>query len=144
MTFSIDDAHNDPDVDWDKYDEDFLEPEAPSSDEIEAVIPGGTGSARSDQWYYGFIVSWGRPLCLGVLGFVGFSVLVIGFLVANSLRVVGSQAIPTSIQVLIVASLGTIALLLIGTAMIVQSAFLADLARSIQRMPDPKKRLSGR
>jgi hypothetical protein len=144
MTFSIGGAPDDPGIDWERDAEDFLEPEAPSSDEIAAVIPRGPGQVRSDPWFYAFIGSWGRPFCFGVLGFVGFSVLVIGLLVANGLHVLGSQAIPTSIQALIVASLGTIALLLIGTAMIFQSAFLADLARTIHRMPDPKNRLSGR
>ena len=144
MTFSIDDSPDDPGIDWDKDDGDFLEPEAPSSDEIEAIIPGGTEAKRSELWFYGFIVSWGRPLCFGVLGFVCFSVLVIGFLVASSLGVAGSQAIPTSIQALIVASVGTIALLLIGTSMFFHIVFLADLAKRIHRMRDLENRLSGR
>ena len=98
MTFSIDDPRDESGDDWEKDPEDFLEPEAPSSDEIEAIIPIGAGSARSDSWFYGFIVSWGRPLCFGVLGFVAFSVLIIGFLVANSLGIAGSRTLPTSIQ----------------------------------------------
>ena len=79
-----------------------------------------------------------------MLGFVAFSVLVIGFLVASSLGVAGSQIIPTSIQALIVASLGTIALLLIGVSMVFQSVFLADLARTVQRMHRSENRLPGR
>jgi hypothetical protein len=144
MTFTLDDATGDSVADWEKDSEAFLEPEAPSSDEIEAMIPKGTGSSNPDPGFYGFIVSWRRPLCFGVLGFVAFSVLVIGFLVASSLGMTGIQAIPTSIQALIVASLGTIALLLIGTSMIFQIVCLADLARSVHRMHDLENRLSGR
>ena len=142
MTFSIEDARADSDADWEKETGDFLEAEAPSSDEIEAIIPGRKESPSSGPWFHDFIVSWGRTLCLVVLGFVGVSVLVIGFLVASSLRVTGGLAIPASIQAMIVASLGTFALILIGAAMIFQSVVLAELVRTIHRMNDPENRLS--
>jgi len=144
MTFSLEDPRGDADVDWEKDPDDFLEPEAASSDEIEALKPMGAGPGGSDPWFYGFIVSWGRPLCFGVLGFVAFSVIVIGLMVANSLGVTGSWVMPTSIQTLIVACLGTTALLLIGTSMVFQVVFLVDLAKSIHRMHELENRLSGR
>ncbi len=142
MAFSLDDPRDDSGADWEKEGEDFFEAEAPSSDEIEAIRPGQAEPPRPESWYYGFIVAWAKPLCIGVLGFVAFSVLVIGFLVASSLGVAGPQIIPTSIQALIVASLGTIALLMIGVSMIFQSVFLADLARNVKRMPRSEDRLS--
>ena len=144
MTFAIDDTPRDGDVDWDKDGEALFEPEAPSSDEIEAVIPKGPEMPRSEPWLYGFLARWGRPLCFGVIGFVVLSVLVIGFLVASSLGMAGIQAIPASLQTLIVASVGTIALLLIGLAMVFQCVFLADLVRSVQGRIEHQNRLSGR
>jgi hypothetical protein len=140
MTFSIDDARGDSDIGWDKDDDDLFEAEAPSSDEIEAMIPSGAESARPAPGSYGFMVSWGRTLCLGVLGFVAISVVLIGFLVASSLGMIGVRVIPESIQALIVASVGTIALLLIGASMIFQSVFLAELVRSAHNRDEPDNR----
>jgi hypothetical protein len=144
MTFSIDDARKDSGVGWDKDDDDLFETEAPSSDEIEAIIPGDPASLRPDRRSYGFMVARGRTLCLGVLGFVAISVVLIGFLVASNLGMIGGRVIPESLQALIVASVGTIALLLIGASMIFQSVFLAELVRSAHNRDEPENTQPGR
>ena len=142
MTFSLEDSGPDSGDDWEADPENDGEPEAPSSDEIEAMMPATTRSPEPEPWFYRFVFSWGRVLCFGVLGFVALSVVVIGFLVACSLGVVGGLVLSTATQAFIVACFGTASLLLIGLAMIFQSVFLADLARTVSQMREPKTRQS--
>jgi hypothetical protein len=136
--------HDESGADWEQDDEDTFEPEAASSDEIEAVLPGASGAKTPYALFSAFMATWGRTLVFGVLGYVAFSTLVIGVLVASSLGLAGIRGIPASSQALILASLGAIALLLIGAAMILQLVFLAELVRDVRRLNEPEDRLSGR
>ena len=142
MTFSLDNSGPDSGDDWDAGPENDPEIEAPSSDELEAIVPAPSRSPEPEPWFYRFVHSWGRVLCYAVLGFVALSVVIIGFLVACSLGMVGGLVLPTATQAFIVACFGTASLLLIGLAMIFQSVFLADLARTVYRMRETETRQS--
>ncbi len=142
MSFSLEDSGTESGDDWEAELENDPEIEGPSSDEIEAIMPASTRSPEPEPWFYPFLMSWGRILCFGVLGFVSLSVVIIGFLVACSLGVVGGLVVPAATQAIIVACFGTASLLLIGLAMIFQSVFLADLARTVYRMREPESRQS--
>ncbi len=144
MTVSLDDSRDEAGADWEKDDEDIFEPEAASSDEIEAVLPGVAATKSTYAMLSAFMTTWGRTLLFGVLGYVAFSALVIGVMVTSSLGLTGGQFIPASVQALILAYLVAIALLLIGAAMILQVVFLAELVRDVRRLNEPENRLSGR
>lgn len=140
MTFSLEDSGPESGDDWEAGREEDPEIEAPSSDELEAIVPAPTLPPEPEPWSYRYVLSWGRVLCFGVLGFVALSVAIIGFLVACSLGMVGGLVLPAATQAFIVACFGTASLLLIGLAMVFQSVFLADLTRTIDRTRETEAR----
>jgi hypothetical protein len=119
---------------WMAADADVLEPEAPSSDEIEALIPTGTGLSPSDSRFFESNMSWLRPLGYTSLGFVALSVLVVGYLLLCSLGLLGGPIVAPTTHALILASLGTVGFLLFGLWLIFLGLVLSDLAQSLRRL----------
>jgi hypothetical protein len=130
--------------DWSTVPTDVLEPEAPSSDEIEAVRPAVSGLSYPEPMSYRFIASWIRPLFFVSLVFVAFSALLIGFLLMRSLELGGSPILPLARHALVIASVGILSFLLFGLWMVFLSVVLADLAQSLRRLRDMENGGRGR
>ncbi len=131
LTFALKDPPSPSGDDWAVH-ANVLEPEAPSSDEIAAVVPSNGGLSHSKSTSYVFIEPWIRPLFFVSLGFVGLSVILIGFLLMRSLELGGGPVLPLATHALVIASIGILAFLVFGLWMVFLSVVLADLAHSLR------------
>jgi len=138
LTFTLNDGRGDSGVDWAGPAANGLDAERPNTEEIEAV---GPLERAPGPWYDHFLDSWGQRLFSIAAGCVAFAVLLIGALLMRSL-IVGDgdgdgPTVATTRLSLVLASIGTIALLLVGLLAGFLSFLLADLARSLRRPRDP-------
>jgi hypothetical protein len=144
LTFALNDAPDPSSDDWLAVQANALEPEAPSSDEIEAVVPPASDPSRFDRMSYRRIESWIRPFFFILLGFVALSVVLIGFLVIRGLELGSTPALALGTYALVIASLGLVSFLLFGLWMVFLSIVLTDVAQNFRRQGDPENRERGR
>ena len=144
LTIALKDSPSYSSDDWPAVHANVLEPEAPSSDEIDAVIPSKSGLTDSHPMTYRFIESWIRPLFFISIGFVGLSVLVIGILLMRCLELGGSPLIPLPMHAMVIASLGILSFLLFGLWMVFLSIVVADLAQSLRRLRETENPVRSR
>lgn len=130
LTFTLRDAGSDSSTEWEATAA-AIEPEAPSSDEIEAIDAAAASSHAPDPWHVHFIESWARPLIIAALGMIAVAIAAIGYLVW---RTAGSEPIGSPLPTLIAGFACAIALLMIAIPLTVLAACLMDLVRDVRRL----------
>ncbi len=137
LTFTLQDVGGDSGSDWDAPTED-IEPEAPSSDEIEALRPAAAALRESDSWHLHFIKSWGMTFIGTALGLIAVSVPLIAYLVWRTIG--GGGPSPTLIAGLACA----VGLLMISVPTMLLATCLTDLVRDVRRVREHLERTAGR
>ncbi len=143
LTFTLHDAGGDSgaESDWDAQ-TDEIRPEAPSSDEIEALVPAATPTGGPEPWQHRFIETWGPVLIGVVLGLLAVAIPSIGYL---SWRALGGGPAPgLHAPTLIAGFAGVVALLMIALPLILLAASVTELARDVRRLRDHLERRAGR
>jgi hypothetical protein len=136
LTFTLRDIGTDSDTHWDASHQP-IEPEAPSSDEIAAVVPAAAAAREPDSWPVGFLASWAAVWIRAALGLIAASVPAIGYLLWSA--AVGAGPSPALVAGLACA----VGLLMLTIPMMLLAACLAELARDVRRLRDHLERRTG-
>jgi hypothetical protein len=139
LTFTLGDP-GDSRTDWDAQRED-LAPEAPSSDEIEAVVPTIAAPTGPEPWHRRFIESWGLVLIGAALALVAIAIPVIGYLFWRTFG--GGPSLNLPAPTLIAGFVCAVPLLMISVPLILLAACLTELVRDIHRLRDHLERMAG-
>jgi hypothetical protein len=140
LTFTLSDVEGDSDSDWDAETEDLMA-EAPSSDEIPALVPDDGDSSRREPWHHRFVASWGLGLIVGALALIVMSVSMVGYLLWHTLGLGAALDLPAS--TLIAGFACAVSLLLISVPMVLLAACLTELVRDVRRLSDKLEHKSG-
>jgi hypothetical protein len=140
LTFTLRDLGGDSSGDWDAATPQ-VEPEAPSSDEVEALAPTTTAPHEPDSWHVHFIRSWGLVIIGAALGLIAVSVPVIAYLVWRTLA--ADMPLGTPLSTLIAGFTCAVALLMISIPLMLLAICLTDLARDVRRLREHLERKTG-
>jgi zinc-ribbon domain len=139
LTFTLRDTRGDSDHDWDPATEED-EPEAPSSDEIEAVEMVIDRSSASRTWHHRFLAEWGSLWIGAVLALIAVTIPIVGFLLWRTFAGGADVSIPS--PVLVAGLACTVALLVISVPLVLLAAGLIELVRDVRGLRDHFERRS--
>jgi hypothetical protein len=140
LTFTLEDPGGDSRTDWDAQREE-LAPEAPSSDEIEAVMPTTAAPTGPEPWHHRFIESWGLVLIGAALALVAIAIPLIGYLFWRTFG--GGPSLNLPAPTLIAGFVCAVSLLMISVPLILLAACLTELVRDVHRLRDHLERRVG-
>jgi hypothetical protein len=141
LTCTLSDPSGDSSTDWDAQTVD-LAPEAPSSDEIEAIGPASAAATGGEPWHRRFIESWGHVLLGAALALIAIAVPVIAYLSWRTFG--GGPALDLPMPTLIAGFACALALLMIAVPLILLAACLTELVRDVRHLRDHLERRAGR
>jgi hypothetical protein len=144
LTFSLHDLGGDTSGDWDAT-MPSIEPEVPSSDEIEAIAPTPAASRERDSWHVRFVESWGLALIGAAVGLIALAIPVIAYLLWRALA--GGTTVGGPLATVIGGFACAVALLMISIPLILLATCFTELARDVRRLREyleRRARLGGR